>query len=113
MERYVNAPSFDQRTRETVADADSRLKRLSFRAWRRGFREADMVLGPFVDQVGPTLSDNELDELDELLNVEDQYLYAWIIGREPTPPEHDTPLMKKVQVFMRDHVSAAVAQGIG
>ena len=113
MERYVNAPSFDQRTRETVADADSRLKRLSFRAWRRGFREADMVLGPFVDQVGPTLSDNELDELDELLNVEDQYLYAWIIGREPTPPEHDTPLMHKLQAFMAEHVSAAVAQGIG
>ena len=113
MERYVNAPSFDQRTGETVADADSRLKRLGFRAWRRGFREADMVLGPFVDQVGPTLSDNELDELDELLNVEDQYLYAWIIGREPTPPEHDTALMKKLQTFMAEHVSAAVAEGIG
>ncbi len=96
-----------------MADADSRLKRLSFRAWRRGFREADMVLGPFVDQVGPLLSDSEIDELDELLNIEDQYLYAWIVGREPTPEAHDTPLMHRLQTFMAEHVAAAVAEGIG
>ena len=54
-----------------------------------------MVLGPFVDQVGPTLSDEELDQLEHLLNEEDQYLYAWIIEREPTPPEHQGPVMDR------------------
>ena len=29
---------------------DARLKKLSFRAWRRGFREADLILGPFADR---------------------------------------------------------------
>ena len=90
-----------------------RLGRISYRAWRRGFREADMVLGPFTDQIGPTLSDAELDQLEVLLNEEDQYLYAWIIEKEPTPPEFDGPMLARIRAFMREHVAAEVAKGIG
>ncbi|MGV8929145.1 MAG: succinate dehydrogenase assembly factor 2 [Brevundimonas sp.] len=92
----------------------TRLARARFRAWRRGFREADLVLGPFVDQVGPTLDANELDALEALLAEDDDHrLYAWIIGTEPTPSEHDTAVMTRIQSFMRDHVAAAVAEGAG
>jgi len=94
-------------------DRKTRLGRLAFRAWRRGFREADMVLGPFVDQVAPTLSDDQLTELETLLDEEDQYLYAWIIEREPTPPEFDGAMLARIRVFMREHVAAEVAKGIG
>lgn len=90
-----------------------RLGRISYRAWRRGFREADMVLGPFTDQVGPMLSDEELDQLETLLDEEDQYLYAWIIEKEPTPPEFDGPMLARIRAFMREHVAAEVAKGIG
>jgi antitoxin CptB len=72
-----------------------------------------MVLGPFVDQVGPSLDDAELDQLEHLLNEEDQYLYAWIIEKEPTPPEFDGPMLALIRVFMREHVAAEVAKGIG
>lgn len=90
-----------------------RLGRISYRAWRRGFREADMVLGPFVDQIGPSMDDAELDQLEHLLNEEDQYLYAWIIEKEPTPPEFDGPMLARIRKFMREHVAAEVAKGIG
>ncbi len=101
-----------------MTDTDARLKqrlgRIAFRAWRRGFREADLVLGPFVDQVGPTLADHELDSLEALLAEDDDHrLYAWIIGTEPTPAGHDTSVLAKIQAFMRDHVAAAVAEGAG
>ena len=100
-----------------MAEIDARLKqrlgRIAFRAWRRGFREADMVLGPFADQVAPTLTEAELDVFEALLDVEDQYLYAWIIEREPTPPEHQGPVMDRIRAFMRAHVASAVAEGIG
>ena len=101
-----------------MADIDARLKerlgRIAFRAWRRGFREADLVLGPFVDRVGPTLDDDELDSLEALLAQDDDHqLYAWIIGTEPTPAQHDTPVMAKIRGFMREHVAAAVAEGAG
>jgi len=104
-----------------VADIDARpedarkqrLGRIAYRAWRRGFREADMVLGPFVDQIGPSMDDAELDQLEHLLNEEDQYLYAWIIEKEPTPPEFDGLMLARIRAFMREHVAAEVAKGIG
>jgi len=106
------------RARNLVADIDARLKqrlgRIAFRAWRRGFREADLVLGPFVDQVGASLDETELDSLEALLAEDDDHrLYAWIIGSEPTPSMHDTPVLNKIRTFMRDHVAAAVAEGAG
>lgn len=104
-----------------MADIDSRpedarkqrLGRISYRAWRRGFREADMVLGPFTDKIGPGLSDEELDVLEHLLSEEDKDIYAWIIEKEPTPPEFETSVMAQIRAFMREHVAAEVAKGIG
>jgi antitoxin CptB len=100
--------------RLTEGFARERLGRIVFRAWRRGFREADLVLGPFAEQVGPTLDTHELDSLEALLAEDDDHLlYAWIIGTAPTPAVHDTGVMIKIRTFMRDHVAAAVAEGAG
>ncbi len=102
---------------ETRADAETRqqrLGRITFRAWRRGFREADLVLGPFMEREGADLSDAELDEFEALLAEDnDHELYAWIIETKPTPAEHDTLLMARLRNFMRAHVAAAVAEGAG
>lgn len=99
---------------ETPSDPRSeRLGRLTFRAWRRGFREADLVLGPFMEAEGTALSDAELDAFEALLAEDDHDLYAWIIETKATPEPHDTPLMARLRAFMRAHVSAAVAQGAG
>lgn len=95
-------------------DKRNRLGRIAFRAWRRGFREADLVLGPFTDQIGPTLTDAELDAFEALLAQDDDHeLYAWIIESQPTPEAYETPVMGKIRAFMRTHVAAAVAQGAG
>jgi antitoxin CptB len=80
-------------------DDTDRLKRLKFRAWRRGFREADLILGPFVDTHGPSLTPTELSDLEVLLDQPDQDLYAWIIGREPTPPAFATQVMARIREF--------------
>lgn len=92
----------------------ARLGRLTFRAWRRGFREADLVLGPFVEREGKTLSDAEIADLEALLGHDDDHrIYAWIIGTEPTPEEYETPVMRRVRAFMQNHVAQAVADGAG
>lgn len=90
-----------------------RLGRITFRAWRRGFREADLVLGPFIEQVGVGLTEAELDRFEALLSEDDYDIYAWIIGDKPVPATHAGPLMDKLQAFMRDHVAAAVRDGAG
>lgn len=93
---------------------EQRLGRIGFRAWRRGFREADLVLGPFSDQVGPTLSDAELDLFEALLMEDDDHaLYAWIIRTAPTPERYQGSLMDKIRAFMAAHVAAEVAKGAG
>jgi antitoxin CptB len=92
----------------------ARLGRITFRAWRRGFREADLVLGPFAEQVGPSLDEAELDAFESLLMQDDDHtLYAWIIETQPTPAEHETAVMAKIRAFMRAHVAAEVAKGAG
>jgi antitoxin CptB len=104
----------DKDARADAGNRQQRLGRITFRAWRRGFREADLVLGPFMEREGAELSDAELDEFEALLAEDnDHELYAWIIETKPTPPEHDTPLMAKLRIFMRAHVAAAVAEGAG
>jgi len=73
-----------------------------------------MVLGPFAEQVGPTLSDGELTDFEALLAQDDDHeLYAWILQTLPTPAEYETVVMGRIRDFMRDHVAHAVAEGIG
>lgn len=104
----------DARAPASDAPNSARLGRITFRAWRRGFRELDLVLGPFVEQVGPELGEADLDAFETLLGQDDDHrIYAWIIGTEPTPPEFETPLMARIRDFMRDHVAHAVARGAG
>lgn len=91
----------------TVADADARLKKLKFRAWRRGFREADLILGPFADAHLATFGPDELDAFERLLEVPDQDLYGWIIGREAPPAEHDGPVLRAIIAF-RDQARLAI-----
>ena len=78
---------------------DARLKKLKFRAWRRGFREADLILGPFADKHVATFSEDELDWFERMLEVPDVDLYAWILDRLPTPAEFDTPIMNEIKKF--------------
>jgi antitoxin CptB len=91
---------------------DPRLKRLKFRAWRRGFVEADLILGPFVDRHGAELTPAQLDDLETLLDEADQDIYAWIIGRQPVPERFDTEVMQLIRSF-RLFAHAARAEGEG
>lgn len=68
-------------------DRSTRLKRLRFRCWHRGIKEADVLLGQFADKRMSSLSDDQLDRLEALLEEQDIDLVAWI-GSIRTPPAH-------------------------
>ena len=85
---------------------DTRLKRLRFRAWHRGFLEADLILGPFADKHAQDLTPAELDEFERLLEQPDQDLYEWIVERRPTPPEFDGAMMARLKKFRFDAYEA-------
>jgi antitoxin CptB len=75
---------------------DERRRRILFRAWRRGIREMDLVMGRFADAHLPSMSETELDEFERLLDVPDPQVVAWIIGGEAPPREFDTPLFARL-----------------
>ena len=69
-----------------VPDPANRLKMIRYRAWHRGFREADLILGPFADRYVETFdAPPALDEFEVILEEPDQLLYAWIVGQEDAP----------------------------
>lgn len=78
---------------------DTRRKRARFRAWHRGIREMDLVMGRFADREMASLSESELDEFERLMDEPDQVVFGWLIGRTPMPPDFDTPLMARLRVF--------------
>lgn len=83
---------------------DIRLKRLRFRCWHRGIKEADLLLGHFADRQLEQLSIPELDSLEALLEEPDVDVVAWITGDRPPPPAFDTALMKRLQALDYIHL---------
>ncbi|MGL4323261.1 MAG: succinate dehydrogenase assembly factor 2 [Beijerinckiaceae bacterium] len=83
----------------TSADLDPRRKRILFRAWHRGIREMDLIMGKFCDASIATLNEAELDEFERLIDVPDRDLFAWLTGAEPTPAQYDTGLWQKLRDF--------------
>lgn len=78
---------------------DVRRRRLLVRAWRRGMREMDLVLGRFADARLAGLTEEELTEFEKLLDIPDQQMFAWVNGTETAPPEVDTALFRKIREF--------------
>ncbi|MEI9963755.1 MAG: succinate dehydrogenase assembly factor 2 [Caulobacteraceae bacterium] len=86
----------------------ARLNKLKYRAWHRGFREADLILGPFADTHVHGLNGAQLDAFELLLEQPDQDLYAWIVGQAETPAAFDTEVMDLIRRF---RFSAKAARG--
>jgi antitoxin CptB len=78
---------------------DIRIKQLRFRAWRRGFREHDFLMGTFADTKLAGLDTRGLDAFEDLLDQADWDVYYWITGQRPTPPEFDGPVMEALKTL--------------
>jgi antitoxin CptB len=77
---------------------ETRLNKVRFRAWRRGFREADLILGPFADSHAQSMSPAELDRFESLLEQPDHELYGWIMGA-PAPGPFDDDILARLRSF--------------
>jgi antitoxin CptB len=74
-------------------DRDTRIKQLRYRAWRRGFREHDFLMGTYADTALAVLDEAGLAAFEALLDQADWDVYYWIVGQTPTPPAFDGPVM--------------------
>ena len=86
-------------------DLALRRRRLKFRAWHRGLREVDLLLGRFADAHVDTLDDEGLAGFEALLDVPDRDILGWIIGEAETPAESDTPILRRIVAFHHGELS--------
>ena len=73
-------------------------KRLAIRAWRRGTREMDLVLGPFADAHLAAMDAPALAAFEGLLDEDDDALSRWTLGTTP-PPDRHAALMDAIRAF--------------
>jgi len=78
---------------------DERRRKLKFRAWRRGFREMDLLMGSFADAHLSVLSDDDLSEFERLLSTPDWEVYAWLIGQKQVPSNYESALLTQMMEF--------------
>jgi len=76
---------------------DDRIKRLRFRAWHRGTREADYMIGGYFDRLHQDWDMVALDWFEGLLNEEDVDIMGWAIGTIPVPAAWQGPMMERMQ----------------
>jgi antitoxin CptB len=86
-------------TTRTSAGLDVRRRQVLYRAWHRGMREMDLIMGRFADAEIGTLSEEDLTEFERLIEVVDRDLLAWITGEAETPQNYDTPLFRRLKAF--------------
>ncbi|QPQ56229.1 succinate dehydrogenase assembly factor 2 [Allosphingosinicella flava] len=80
-------------------DRDNRLKRLRFRAWHRGTKEADLLIGGYFDAHHAGWSEAEIGWFEALLGEEDVEIMAWAIGTQAPPARYEGPMMSKLQTL--------------
>ena len=86
-------------TERSSQGLDTRRRKLLFRAWRRGVREMDLIVGRFADAHIEKFDDGALDDFERLIEVPNAELYAWVTGDETAPAEHDTAVLRKLIAF--------------
>ena len=75
---------------------DPRRRKLLFRSWHRGIREMDLILGSFADAEIAILTDAELDQYEDLLELQDADLLSWVTGDSRVPVGQDTTLLARI-----------------
>ncbi len=78
-------------------DLEMRKRRLRFRAWHRGTKEADYMIGGFVDSRLAVLSEVDINWLELLLEEQEVDIMGWVFGSKPCPPHFQGPLMLAMQ----------------
>lgn len=80
-------------------DLAMRLRRLRYRAWHRGTKEMDLMLGPYADARLDAMDTGELDRFERLLEEADTDLLQWLVGQEPAPADADHELLADLLRF--------------
>ena len=72
---------------------DNQLRALKWRAWHRGTKEADLMIGGYYDAHHATWDQAQATWFAALLAEQDVDIMAWAIGTLPVPPHFEGAMM--------------------
>ena len=75
---------------------DTAKRRIRFQT-RRGLLELDIIFGRFMNKEFEHLSDQELSQLVEILEFQDQELFALLNGHKETDKKHLVAMLDKIR----------------
>jgi len=75
---------------------------MKFRAWHRGMREMDLILGRYIDHHLDGMDDEQMDEFERIMAYEDRHLLDYIMGKASIPDHVDSPLLRQIIAYTHD-----------
>jgi antitoxin CptB len=78
---------------------DIQCKRLLFRARHMGTNENDIFFGSFAEENLSSLSKEQLDRFEALMDVGDPDLFLWVTGAKGPPAAYDTDVLRMLRNF--------------
>lgn len=98
--RCKSQPSDEMTPSSATPPDETRFRaKLRYRAWHRGMREVDLLLGRFADACLGEMSAEELEGFARLLALPDPLLYDWLRGRECPPAEARDAALERLLAF--------------
>ena len=85
-----------------------RRRKIRFRAWHRGTREMDLIMGRFADSELARLDEAGLDSFEALMEQPDPDLYKWVSGEAPVPSDVDASFLARIREF---HTATGALRG--
>jgi len=76
---------------------EARLRRIRFRAWHRGTKEADLLIGGFFDRHARDWTGEQADWFEALIEEQDVDIMAWAIGTAPCPARFEGEMMQAMR----------------
>lgn len=87
-----------------MSELTPRLARLKFRAWHRGTREADYMIGCFFDRFHAEWTEDDIVWFEDLIDEDDVDIMAWALGVQIAPDRYLGALMDKMKSLDYVHI---------
>lgn len=84
-----------------MGDVNPALKAVLYRAKYRSSKEADCILGGFARTHAPTLTQEELESLAQVLQHDDPEIFAWLDAPHMAPAQINQDLLHRIQDFAK------------
>lgn len=94
-----DSPGFIEPEVDTNESLEIRRKRLKFRSWHRGIKEADILLGSFADGHLGDMTPEQLNRYETLLREPDLKIVAWITKDQAAPEYLQNDIMDMLQAL--------------